>query len=313
MGIFATGDQNAYQGSSTMQPGSQAWNEAKAREKSFSDQMAVAEKEKGNKTPDYDKSRADIMALYDARKRLGGPADVVAAKAGYTGPSSVGAGYQSSGASMLNQASQGKGPSVAGAVMGQGVDDALRGRMAAAAGRPMGSNAALANTQAGGVASQALQQAGAQSAMAKAGEVQQASGAYGALGTTMRGQDLATMQGANAVNFANAGFAQQAGLQNQQATMNWQAMSDAEKRALLGMGISLDQNEMTNRLNYYNFTHGISEREQAQSMRDSMRQGEQNAGLVRGLGQGAMYGAEWYGANYPSEGSGDLVGTLRKG
>ena len=255
-----------------------------------------------NKTPDYEKNKASIMALYDARKRLGGPADVVAAKAGYTGPSSVGAGYQSGGAAMLNDASQGKGPSVAGAVMGQGVDDALRGRMAAAAGRPMGSNAALASTQAGGVASQALQQAGAQSAMAKAGEVQQASGAYGALGTAMRGQDLATMQGANAVNFANAGFAQQAGLQNQSNAMQWQAMSDAEKRALLGMSMGLDQNEMGNRLNYYNFLHGGQLQANASKMRDQAMQDAQWSQFVQGAGGAAGYGAQAYAAQNPSGG-----------
>lgn len=255
-----------------------------------------------NKTPDYEKNKAAIMALYDQRKRLGGPADVVAQKAGYTAPSGVGAGYQSDAAKGLDAASAGKGPSVSGAVMGAGVDDALRARMSAAAGLRPGANQALASSAMGGAAAAAMQSAAAKAAMAKAQETTQASSQYGALLGAMRGQDLGTAAEANRINLANAGFDQSASLANQGTSLQWSAMSDAEKNALLGMSMGLDQNEMTNRLNQYQFQHGGAAAERAMRMRDQMLRDQQMGQLVMGVGQGVGYGASAYSANQPQGG-----------
>lgn len=292
MGWFGPeADQNPY---ATGTPGQAGYDKAKAQNESFARQMAANEKAKGPKTPGYDKSRADIMALYDARKRLGGPAAVVAAKAGYTAPIGVGASYQADSTAMLDQASQGNGPSVAKSVMGQGVDEALRNRQAAlAAGKPT----ALAQQAAMGATSGALSQAASSSAAAKAQEVQSATGQYGAALGAMRAADLATAQGANRVALANAQMEQQAGLQNQKAQMDWYAMSDAEKNAILGMAQGLDQNEFVNALNYYNFTHGVANREEAQSMRDSALRGAQYGQALQGAAAGMGYAAQAYAAN----------------
>jgi len=291
MSFWATGDENPYQ---TGVGGQAGYEKDKALNESFARQMAANEKAKGTKTPGYDKSRADIMALYDARKRLGGPAAIVAAKAGYTAPTGPGAKFASDSTAMLGAASQGDGPSVSKAVMGQGVDDALRNRQAAlAAGKPT----ALAQQAAMGAMSGALSQSAASSAAAKAQEVQSATSQYGAALGAMRGADLATAQGANRVALANAQMAQQAGLQNQKAQMDWYAMSDAEKNAILGMAQGLDQNEFVNALNYYNFTHGIASREEAQSMRDSALRGAQYGQWMQGAAGGVGYAAQAWAEN----------------
>lgn len=247
-----------------------------------------------NKTPGYEQSKDDIMALYDARKRLGGPAAVVAAKAGYTAPSGTGAKYQADSTAMLNAASQGNGPSVSKAVMGQGVDEALRTRQAAlSAGKPT----PLAQQAAMGAASGALSQAGTSSAAAKAQEVQSATGQYGAALGAMRAADFATAQGANKVGLANAQMEQQAALQNQKAQMDWYAMSDAEKNALLGMAFGLDQNEAVNRQNYWNFQHGGAMQKNAIDMRDRAMRDAQYGQALMGTGQAIGYGAQAYYAN----------------
>lgn len=312
MGFWASGDQDPYPSSGTMVPGSDAWTKAKEREKSWSEQMSVSDREKGKLTPEYDKSRAAIMALYDARKKLGGPAAVTASHAGYTAPSGAGAGVQGDAFKMYDTAAGGGGPSVAGSIAGQGVDDALRARLSATAGVRPGMNATLAGGAAGGAASGAMQSAAVQAALAKAREVQAAQSGMGAVSTAMRAGDISDASSANKVALANAGMDQSVSLANQDAQMKWYAMSDAEKNALLGMAAGLDQNEMQNELNYYNFRHGIADRERAQSMADKMRQDAQYAQWVSGIGGAAGYGAQAWAANQNKDGWGSYREDLSR-
>ena len=265
-----------------------------------------------SKTPDYEKNRAGIMSLYTQRRDKAGPASVVAAKSGYTAPTGPGAAYQANGAAMLDAASQGKGPSVAGSVMGQGIDEALRARLAAvASARP----SALAQQQAMGAAAGAMAQSASSSALAKAQEVQGATSQYGAALGAMRGADLATAQGANRVALANAQMAQQANLQNQKTALDWTAMSDAERNSLLSMLYGLDANEATNATNYYRTQWGLAAERNAINMRDQILRGQQTGQFVNGLGQAAGAAAKAYAANGGSGGgwSDSDTATLRRG
>lgn len=264
------------------------------------------------KTPEYDKSKASIMALYDARKRLGGPAAVTASHAGYTAPSGAGAGVQGDAFKMYDTAAGGGGPSVSGSIAGQGVDDALRARLSATAGVRPGMNAALAGSAAGGAASGAMQSAAVQAALAKAREVQAAQSGMGAVSTAMRAGDLNDAASANKVALANAGMDQSVSLANQDAQMKWYAMSDAEKRALLGMGMDLDQNEMQNQLNMYNFTHGGALQMQGMNLRDKAMSDAQMGQFLMGVGGAAGYGAQAWAANQNKDGWGSYREDLSR-
>jgi hypothetical protein len=298
---FAEGDQNAYPDSKTMMAGSEGWAKAKEREKVWKEQQEFTLRERhGAKTPDYDKNRAAIMDLYRQRAATAGPANVVAAKAGYVAPSGAGQGVQDSAASMLATAAGGGGPSAAALSAKQANDDVLRARMSQMSST-RGGSAELASAALGGAATNAMSSAAVQAAAQRSQEQMGAAGQLAGLSGAMRSADIGTASDANRVAISNAGLAQSVGLANQSSALQWQAMSDAEKRAALGMLIGLDQNEMTNRLNYYRFKHGMANRDQAQALRDNALRDAQMGQLAAGAGQALGYGVKYYGKKYEEE------------
>lgn len=249
----------------------------------------------------YEENRDALTRLYQQRKDTNGPAALVAQKAGYTAPSGAGQAQQAQAAGMLDAASQGKGPSAAPTIMRQGTDEAIRARLAAVAGAPRSGSAALTGAAAGGIAANVLSQAAGNAAQTKASEVQSATGQYAGLTGAMRGQDQATAAERNRVLLANATMEQQASMQNQQAAIQWEQMSDAERNAILGMRQGIDQNHANNMLNYYRDMWGQQAQQNAIDMRSRQEQDSRMAGLIQGTGAAVMYGAKAYGA---SKGSG---------
>lgn len=263
-------------------------------------------------TPGYKDNSAAILAAYDKRKRLGGPAAVVAERAGYIPGSKVGSGYQQDAAMALNAASQGKGPSAAPGIMRQGTDEAIRARLAAVAGAPRGGSGALVQQAAGGLAANVLSQSAGNAAQTKASEVNAATGQYAGLAGAMRGADLQAAQQANAVALNNASMAQAINLQNQRTDMEWSRMSDQEKVALLGMQQTLNTNEAENRTNAYRMMWGLDSERRALSMRDQMARDQQMGQAVAGVGAAAGYVAKAYGASGGSDGWDSYAADLRR-
>jgi len=146
---------------------------------------------------------------------------------------------QQSALSMLAAQAAGKGPSVAGAQMGQSVDAALAAGNAATASAPRSGSGLAARTAMLGQG-QMLAGAANQAAATKMQEALQGSQQFASLAAGMRGADinaalgqakldqetgLANAGAQNAVTMANAGFAQQAGMYNATA-----AQTEAEMR-----------------------------------------------------------------------------------
>lgn len=146
---------------------------------------------------------------------------------------------QQNALSMLAAQAAGKGPSVAGAQMGQSVDAALAAGNAAVASAPRSGSGLAARTAALGQG-QMLAGAATQSAATKMQEALQGSQQFASLAAGMRGADINAALGQakldqetgianagaqNAVTMANAGFAQQAGMFNANA-----AQTEAEMR-----------------------------------------------------------------------------------
>lgn len=146
---------------------------------------------------------------------------------------------QQSALGMLAAQAAGKGPSVAGAQMGQSVDAALAAGSAAAASLPRMGAGLAARTAALGQG-QMLAGASSQAAATKMQEALQGSQQFASLASGMRGADIGAALGQskleqetglanagaqNAVALANAGFAQQAGMFNATA-----AQTEAEMR-----------------------------------------------------------------------------------
>lgn len=154
-------------------------------------------------------------------------------------------GQQLAAISRLNDASQGKGPSAAGAQLQQGVDASLRAQQAMAASRSTGGSGALAARSVANQGSAMQGQAALQAAVLKAQEQQAAQAQYAQALQGMRSQDFqsaaAQAQLNQQTNLANAGFLQQAGLANQQAALTQTGLNDAQMRALLGMQMSSEE------------------------------------------------------------------------
>jgi hypothetical protein len=134
-------------------------------------------------------------------------------------------------------------------------EDAKRAMMATAFGKP-GGNLAHALRATGNQGTLMDAQTARQADIIRAQEQQAALGQYAQLGTAMHGADIAEADEANRIAMANAGFAQQSAFTNQDAALRWQQMNDAQKRALLGMGIDAAQSDFDSRLGYYGALRG---------------------------------------------------------
>jgi hypothetical protein len=175
------------------------------------------------------------------------PTSTAASVSGAT-PGTQGANYQQGLAANLEAIARG-GPTAGQQQLTQGLADAKRANYAAAFSRPGASARSLRtvgnqNSLTDAVGVRQLGQLQAQ-------EQQAAMAQLGQAGSAMRAGDMATAAEWNKIGMANAGFQSQSDIANQQASMQWQNLTDAQRRALLGMGVDLSQNEFGNKLNYY--------------------------------------------------------------
>lgn len=133
-------------------------------------------------------------------------------------------------------------------------DQAKQAMYASAFGGVGGAGIARAMRSSGNQGALMDAQTARQADILRAQEQQAALAQYGQLGTEMRAGDMSDAAELNKISAANAGFAQQSAFANQSAAMRWQAMNDAQKRALLGMGIDTDQSDIDARLKYFGAT-----------------------------------------------------------
>ncbi len=109
---------------------------------------------------------------------------------GYAGMGDQARGSQQDALGMMRDAAMGNAPSVAQLQQQRGMQDAMSSQLALAAGARGASGLAQAGYNAAGNVA-ALQRGGAMDAsMLRANEMANARGAYGQMGTAMRGQDL---------------------------------------------------------------------------------------------------------------------------
>lgn len=210
------------------------------KQKIFSDSPA---------TPGFSQNQAlveDEKSRLAAREKFGmptvGAASMTGAPVGTAGSSG-----QASLAERLKAIAAG-GPTAGQQAMYANNDAAKRAMMASAFGKPGGAAGMRAARTMGNQAAYMDATAARQADIIGAQEQQAAMSTYGQLGAAMRSADIAAADEANRINMANAGFAQSSALANQDAALRWQAMNDAQKRALLGMGVDLNQQEWANRL-----------------------------------------------------------------
>lgn len=149
------------------------------------------------------------------------------------------------------RAALGGGPTAGVSQLNAANEQAKKGLYASAFTRP-GANPAMARATANQGALMDAQTA-RQGDMMRAQEQQAALGQYAALGSQMSAADVAEANEQNKINMANAGFQTQSALANQDAALRWQAMNDAQRRALLGMSVDLDQNDYANKMGYYDW------------------------------------------------------------
>jgi hypothetical protein len=199
---------------------------------------------------------ADGTSSLDARMKAGMP-KAGAAHATGAPIGTAGAGDQKVLADRLKLIAAG-GPTAGSQQLGAATDAAKRGLYAAAFSRPTGSGANLAAglRSAANTGSLMDAQAARQADILRAQEQQAALGQYAGLASSMASSDLSESNEANKIALANAGFKTQSDLANQSAALNWQQMNDAQRRALLGMGIDLNQSDFDNRLDYYSALRG---------------------------------------------------------
>lgn len=211
---------------------------------------------------------ADEQSRLAAREAAGMPT----AKAAMATGAAIGTAGATGQASLADRlkAIAGGGPTAGTAAAYDANKQAKAGLYASAFANPGAGGAARALRTTGNQGALMDAQTARQADLIRAQEQQAALQQYAQLGTTMRSGDMAEAAEQDKINLANAGFANQSALANQQAALKWQAMNDAQKRALLGMGIDLSQNDYDNRLNYYGALQGnemdwINARKQAQA------------------------------------------------
>lgn len=181
------------------------------------------------------------------------------------------------------------GPSAGQQQVYQNADEARRANMAAAFGRAGGGANVVAGLRGVGNQNSLVgAQAARQASIVGAQEQQAAMNQYAQLGSAMRGADIAESNEANKIGMANAGFQQQSALANQDAALRWQAMNDAQKRALLGMGIDGAQSEWDNKLGYYGALRGNEQAWLDQRRADDQRRNQQ---MAQGFMSAATMGA----------------------
>lgn len=149
------------------------------------------------------------------------------------------------------RAAFGPGPTAGQQQLAASTAAAKAGMYAGAFGRPGAGNMVRALRTTGNEGTLMDAQMARQSDILRAQEQQAALGQYAQLGSAMRAGDAATADEANKIAMANAGFQTQTDLANQGAALSWQQMNDAQKRALLAMGIDANQADFNSRLGYY--------------------------------------------------------------
>lgn len=219
---------------------------------SVSDNATKRLTEKKSFLTGYDQNAEDI---WEERKRanfrsVGAMPTATAASVGGDTGWGAGAVNQASLADRMKLIASGES-STAGQQQAQaGAETARRAMMASAFGRPGGAAGVRAMRTVGNQSAYGSAQAAQQGAIIGAQEQQAALAQYGALGTAMRTGDMTDAAERNKINMANAGFAQSAAMANQDAALRWQAMNDAQKRALLGQSIDLGQADWDAKLGY---------------------------------------------------------------
>ena len=200
-------------------------------------------------TPGLSQNQAlveDEKSRLAAREKFGMPTAGAASMAG-AAIGTEGANRQEFLASRLKAIAAG-GPSAGQSAMYANNDAAKRAMMASAFGKPGGAAGMRAARTTGNQAAYMDAATARQADIIGAQEQQAAMAQYGQLGAAMRSADIANADEYNRINMANAGFQQSAAMANQDAALRWQQMNDQQKRALLGMGVDLNQQEWANRL-----------------------------------------------------------------